>query len=80
MDYEKIFYQESPTNNEKEWAYYKKGQSGSFVTALCRAYELGDLENRRRLELAFPRLFLTAKSWFYSENPDEFLETILKGK
>lgn len=78
--YENIFYAETNTNNEKGWAYYKKGASGSFATALCRAYELGDTNNRHRLELAFPRLFQTARSWFYSENPDDFLNEVLNKK
>lgn len=80
MDYEKIFYEETPTNNEKTWAFYKYGQTGSFATALCHAYELADLNNRRRLELAFPRLFNTARSWMYSENPDEYLKSVLDEK
>ena len=80
MDYEKIFYEETPTNNEKTWAYYKLGSTGSFATALCKAYELSDLNNKRRLELAFPRLFSTARTWMYSENPDKFLTDVLKGE
>lgn len=80
MDYEKIFYKETPTNHEKTWAYYKRGSTGSFATALCRAYEQADLNNKHRLELAFPRLFNTARSWMYSENPDRFLKEILEGK
>lgn len=77
MDYEKIFYEKTPTNHEKTWAYYKRGSTGSFATALCHVYELADLNNKRRLELAFPRLFNTARSWMYSENPDQFLKEIL---
>lgn len=79
MDYEKIFYEETATNNEKTWASYKMGTTGSFATTLCKAYELADLKNKRRLELAFPRLFSTAIAWFYSETPDKFLMDILKG-
>ncbi len=79
MDYEKIFYADSNTDREVEWAYYKRGTAGSFATALCRAWELGDLENQRRLELAFPHLFHAAKAWMYSDNPDEFIEELLKG-
>ena len=73
MDFEK----ETPTNNEKTWAYYKCGRSGSFATVLCRAWELGDLDNKARLEAAFPRLFGTALIWMYSDHPDEFIEKIL---
>ena len=80
MDYEKIFYNETPTNTPKTWAYFKNGSTGSFATALCHAWELADLDNRRRLELAFPRLFNTARSWSYSDNPDEYLEKIIKGE
>lgn len=80
MDYEKIFYKESPTNTSKTWAYFKQGSTGSFATTLCHAWELADFENRRRLELAFPRLFNTARSWAYSDNPDEYLERIIKGE
>lgn len=79
MDYEKLFDEETNTNRAVEWAYYKRGKAGSFATALCKAWELGDLENQRRLELAFPRLFSAAKSWMYSDNPEEFIEEILKG-
>lgn len=74
--YDKVFMEETPTNNEKEWAYYKAGTSGSFATALCRAYELADLKNRHRLELAYPRLFGAAKAWMYSDNPDDFLKKL----
>lgn len=80
MDYEKIFYNETPTNTLKTWAYFKYGSTGSFATALCRAWELADLDNRRRLQLAFPRLFNTAFSWEWAENPDEYLKEITKGK
>jgi len=79
MDYEKIFYADSNTDREVEWAYYKRGTSGSFVAALCRAWELGDLENQRRIELAFPRLFNAARIWMYSDNPDQYIEELLKG-
>lgn len=80
MDYEQIFYRETNTNREKEWAFFKMNKSGAFASTLCRAYELADSENKRRLELAFPRLFGAARSWFYSENPDQFLQMILKGE
>ena len=80
MDYEKIFHEETPTNHKKTWAYYKIGSSGSFATALCHAYELADFNNKRRMELAFPRLFNTARSWMCSERPEEFLKEILEGK
>lgn len=75
--YDKVFYEETATNNRKTWAYFKYGQTGSFATALCHAYELADLDNRHRLELAFPRLFNTARSWMYSDNPDKYLKDIL---
>lgn len=78
MDYDKIFYNETFTNTPKTWACFKKGLTGSFATALCHAWELGDLENRRRLELAFPHLFNAARAWAYSDNPDEYLETLMK--
>lgn len=77
MDYEKIFYQETRTNRRIEWAYYKAGMAGSFVKALCRAYELGDLQNRHRLELAFPLLFSAAREWYYSDNPDKYLQDLI---
>lgn len=77
MDYEKIFYKETQTNREIEWAYYKTGAAGSFVNAVCRAWELADLENRRRLELAFPRLFGAARAWAYSEDPDQYIKDLL---
>lgn len=80
MDYEKIFYNETPTNTPKTWAYYKQGTTGSFATTLCHAWELADLENRRRLELAFPRLFNAAHAWAYSENPDEYLQKLEQGE
>lgn len=76
MDYEKIFDEETPTNTPK----FKYGSTGSFATALCRAWELADLDNRRRLQLAFPRLFNTAFSWEWAKNPDEYLAEIIKGK
>ena len=76
MDFEK----ETPTNNAKTWAYYKMGQTGSFATMLCRAWELGDLENKARLEAAFPLLFGTAIIWSYTADPDEYLEEILAKK
>lgn len=78
MDYEKIFYKETNTNREVEWAYYKIGEAGSFVTALCKAWELGDLENRRRLELAFPRLFTAARIWATCDDPDNYIEELLQ--
>lgn len=78
--YDKIFYKETPTNNEKTWAYYIKGQTGAFATALCRAYELADCDNRIRLASAFPLLFITAHAWRISNNPDAYLKQILKGK
>lgn len=77
MDYEKIFYTKTPTNRRKGWAYFKQGTSGSFATALCHAYELGDLENRRRLELAFPYLFSAAREWYYADNPESAIQQIL---
>mgnify|MGYP006913557725 CR=1 FL=1 len=80
MDYEKIFDKETPTNTPKTWAYFKYGSTGSFAIALCRAWELADLDNRRRLELAFPRLFNTALSRERAENPGEYLIKIMKGK
>lgn len=75
--YDKVFYKETATNNRKTWAYFKYGQTGSFATALCHAYELADLDNRRRLDMAFPRLFNTARTWMYSDNPDGYLKDIL---
>lgn len=80
MDNEKIFYNETPTNTPKTWAYFEYGSTGSFATALCHAWVLADSDNRRRLELAFPRLFNTALSRERAENPGEYLEKIIKGK
>lgn len=77
MDYEKIFYTKTQTNRRKEWAYFKQGASGSFATALCHAYELGDLENRRRLELAYPYLFSAARECYYADNPEAVIQQIL---
>lgn len=57
MDYEKIFYTKTPTNRRKGWAYFKQGTSGSFATALCHAYELGDLENRRYISRPLPKRY-----------------------
>ena len=78
MDYEKIFYQKTKTNRCVEWAYYQAGTAGSFVKALCRAYELGDLQNRRRLELAFPYLFGAAREWYYCDDPDQYLKELIE--
>lgn len=78
--YDRVFYKETPTNNEQTWAYYIKGQTGAFATALCQAYELADRDNRMRLAFAFPLLFITAHAWRVSDNPDNYLKQILKGK
>lgn len=80
MDYEKIFEEETRTNRAVEWGYYVRGKAGSFVAALCRAWELGDLQNRHRLALAFPRLFSAALVWQFSDNPEQFIEQLLKDK
>lgn len=80
MDYEKIFYTKTQTNRRKEWAYFKQGAPGSFATALCHAYELGDLENRRRLELAYPYLFSAARKCYYADNPEAAIQQILSEK
>ena len=78
MDYDKIFYQKTPTNREVEWAYYMTGTAGSFVNALCRAYEMADLNNRRRLELAFPYLFGAAHIYMTTDEPEAFIKRLLK--
>ena len=76
MDTEK----ETLTNREIEWAYYKLGRSGSFATALCRAWELADFENKSRLEVAYPLLFGAANLYMLSEDPDEFIQELLLKK
>lgn len=65
MNYEKIFNEETATNNEKTWAFYKMGTTGSFATNLCHAFEQADLNNRARLKAAFPLLFKTAKNGLF---------------
>lgn len=64
VDYEGIFNEETPTNNNNTWGYYLEHTTGSFATALCRAYELADADNKLRLRLAFPFVF---KKVFYGE-------------
>jgi hypothetical protein len=74
------FLEETPTNNRKTWAYYKLSSTGSFATALCRAWELADNDNRKRLKFAYPRLFGIADTWERANKPKEFLEDILRGE
>lgn len=68
----------TPTNTEKGWAYYKMGVSGSFLTAICRAWECADTQNRARLLTAFPRLFFTAMVWESCDDPDKYLRAVLE--
>lgn len=68
----------TPTNTEKGWAYYKRGVSGSFLTAICRAWEQADSQNRARLQHAFPRLFFTAMVWEACDDPDDYLRSVLE--
>lgn len=79
MDFEKIFFKRTSTNNEKEFLYYLEGNSGSFVKALCQAYELGDADNRRRLEIAYPFLLgYAARGYMQTQDQACFLKH-LKG-
>lgn len=57
IDYEETFNKETKTNSKSTWDFYKKGDCGEFAKHLCKAFEVGDFNNRTRLLLAFPLLF-----------------------
>lgn len=74
------FRQKTNTNRAVEWAYYKLGRTGSFATLICRAWEVADMENRARLEEAFPLLFGAANMWWLNKDPDDYLRKLLENK
>jgi hypothetical protein len=45
--------------------YYEKGTLGSFSTNLMNLFGKADIQNRLRLELAFPEYAKAYELWFY---------------
>lgn len=73
----KYFTQKPRQTGVKNGLILSKGRREVLQQLFCHAYELGDLENRRRLEFAYPYLFSAARKCYYADNPEAAIQQIL---